>query len=193
MLTKAYVSVLLLTAVGPIFIIVGGFQGWLKSLASNLAVFATIGPMLAISFLFLASGLPDFWFDTGFLPEPEDALASLMPFNPRANAFENSAWSPPFLPGGEDMDVIWLFASFVIMTLIPNVANIIKSMIDRRPFGYGTAIGAAIGAAAGTAWSPFGSVAGYTKEAYMKERGSAIATAITKSKYGQAMRRFLGG
>jgi hypothetical protein len=48
------------------------------------------------------------------------------------------------LPIGGDLDIVWLFASFVVITLIPNIAGIIKSMIQGKPFGYGTAIGEAI-------------------------------------------------
>ena len=169
MLTKAFVSVLLLTATGPIFIVVGGFGNWLKSLASNLAVFAAVGPMLAIAMLFLASALPNFWL-------MDDFLASNMPFNPSSNALGNSPWIPPFLPGGGDLDVTWLFASFAIITLIPNVANIIKSMIQGRPFGYGAAIGAALGAGAGIAAYPITSAWGATSQARSKAFTEMIQT-----------------
>lgn len=185
MLTKAFVSVLLLTATGPIFIVVGGFQGWLRNLASHLAVFAAIGPMLAISFLFLGNALPDFWI-------LDDVLASAIPFNPSTTILGNSPWQPPFLPGGGDMDITWLFASFVIITLIPNVSNIIKSMVQGRPFGYGTAVGAALGVAAGAAWSPFGSQISATRDAWAKGRGQAIYEGIAGSKYGQKLRGIIG-
>jgi hypothetical protein len=169
MLTKAFVSVLLLTATGPIFIVVGGFGGWLRSLASNLAVFAAVGPMLAIAMLFLASALPNFWF-------LDDFLASNIPFNPSPNVLGNSSWIPPFLPGGGDLDITWLFASFAIVTLIPNVANIIKSMIQGRPFGYGTAIGAALGAGVGVAAYPFASAWGATSQARSKAFTEMVQT-----------------
>jgi hypothetical protein len=164
---------------------VGGFNGWIKNLASNLLVFAAIGPMLAISMLFLAGALPNFWI-------LDDLLASNIPFNPSTTALGNSPWVPPFLPGGGDLDVTWLFASFAVITLIPNVANIIKSMTSGRPFGYGTAIGAAVGAAAGVAWSPFGQQFSAIRDSWMKERGAAISGSISRGKYGQALKQFIG-
>lgn len=184
MLIKTFVTVLLLVATGPIFILVGGFSGWLRNLASNLAVFAAVGPMFAISMLFLASALPD-------MGPLDDWIATILPFNPRADVMGSSSWIPPFLPSTGDLDVIWLFASFVIITLIPNVANIIKSIISGRPFGYGTAVGAALGAGAGVVWAPFGQQFAATRDAYMKERGAKIATSIAGGKYGQALKQFI--
>ena len=187
MLFKTYVSILLLIVAGPIYIITGGFTNWLKNLASNLAVFAVIGPMFALSFLFLFSGLPD-WGAGG------DGFFSLFdgifPFQPRINAIGDDVWVPPFLAVG-NMNLIWVFASFVIITLIPNAANIIKSMIQGKPFGYGTAVGAAVGAAAGTAWAPFATQAGAAKETWAKARGQAIYDSIAQSRYGEALKGFI--
>jgi hypothetical protein len=201
-LIKAFVTTLLLIAVGPILIITGGFVGWLKNLASNLAVFAAVGPMLAIAFLFLANAMPNGWRDiNNDIPEwvalntGYDNLLDYMevgiPFYPQAEVLGNSGWIPPFLPFGYDLDIVWLIASFVVMTLIPNVANMIKSAISGKPFGYGTAIGAAIGSAAGVAWAPIGMQVGAAKDAYLKERGGKISDAIRMSRYGQALRQFI--
>jgi len=163
MLLKTYVALLLLIAVGPILILFGlfggkGFTGLLRDLASHLAVFAAVGPMLAIAFLFLANALPDFWL-------MDQLLASAIPFNPNPAALGNSTWLPPFLPFGQDLDLVWLFCSFVVITLIPNVSNIIKSAVSGRPFAYGAAIGAAIGAGAGVAAYPFSAAWGATGDA----------------------------
>jgi hypothetical protein len=171
MLLKAYVSILLLIAVGPIYIITGGFTNWLKNLAANLAVFAVIGPMFAISFLFIYSAIPQ----GGLLEEFFGLIRPIIPFEPTPNTIETSNWTPPFLNLGSQ-NVIWLFASFVIMTLIPNAANIIKSMIQGRPFGYGTAVGAALGAAAGVAAYPFQSAWGATSTARSKAFTEMVQT-----------------
>lgn len=169
MLIKALVTTLLLIAVGPVFIITGGFAGWLKNLASNLAVFAAVGPMLAISFLFLASAVPSGEFYAIF--------SNYVPFAPRANVMDTNPWQAPYL-GMSDMDIVWLFASFVVMTLIPNVANMIKSAIQGKPFGYGTAIGAVVGGAVGTAYSPFAPTIASARDAFIKERGERTINAI---------------
>ena len=185
MLIKAFVNVLLLIAMGPIYIITGGFTGWLKNLASNLAVFATIGPMFAISFLFMGAAIPDDPVFGGFFSLFQD----IIPFRPIPNAITGSTWVPPFLAIG-NMNYVWLFVSFVIITLIPNVANMIKGAVQGKPFGYGTAIGAALGGAAAVAWSPFGTTGSYMKDSFMKERASNLIGTFSRSKYGQALKRF---
>ena len=192
-LIKTFVMTLLLIAVGPIFIILGGFSGWLKNLASHLAVFAAIGPMLAIAMFFLGNALPDSWNNTTLLGvNLSGFISENIPFHPNITALSNSSWIPPFLPFGRDLDIVWLFASFVVITLIPNVANMIKSMIQGRPFGYGTAIGAALGAAVAVPGAFYGPQIGALRESWGKERASRIMTSISDSKYGQALKQFIG-
>lgn len=172
MLVKTYVTVILLIAVGPIYIITGGFGKWLRNLASNLAVFVAIGPMFAISYLFLGAALPT---DGAVGQVIFDLLSGIVPFSPEPGAISGSAWMPPYLGIGNE-NVIWLFASFIVITLIPNVANIIKSTVAGKPFGYGTAIGAAIGAGAGVAAYPFQSAWGATSDARRKAFTEMIQT-----------------
>jgi hypothetical protein len=187
MLIKTFVTVLLLIAVSPIFIITGGFVGWLKNLASHLAVFAAIGPMFAVSYLFLGSALPDGWLSDALF----GLFGGIIPFDPQPNVIGTENWTPPFL-GMSDMNIVWLFASFVILTLIPNVSNMIKSAIQGKPFGYGTAIGAAIGGAAGVAWSPFGGQVSAVKDAFYKDRSTRIMQAVQGGKVGTRLKRLIG-
>jgi len=184
MLIKTYITILLLIIAGPVFIITGGFVKWIKNMSSNLAVFATIGPMLAISFVFLASALP-----SGPL---SDLFSNTIPFDPKANLLDNSPWLPPFVPFGKNLDLVWLIASVIVMTLIPKIADMIKSAVAGKPFGYGTAIGAAFGAAAGTLWSPFGQTISYAKEAYYKERAGRLTEAVRGAMTGIKLPRFGG-
>ena len=41
------------------------------------------------------------------------------------------------------MDILWLFASVIVITLIPRTAEIIRGAITGRPFAFGTAVGEA--------------------------------------------------
>jgi hypothetical protein len=175
MLLKTFVSILLLIAAAPILILLGlfgggGFGGWLKNLAAHLAVYPAVGVMFALSFLFLANAQPNLWIVTDF-------LASLIPFNPSATAFDNSPWVPPFTPFGHDLDIVWLLVSLVILTLIPNVANMIKSLIQGRPFAYGTAIAAPITGALGVATIPISQPISVTREAFRKSQVEALMEA----------------
>jgi len=193
-LIKSFITVLLLVAVGPIFIITGGFAGWLKNLASNLAVFAAIGPMLAIAFLFLANALPNGWEEVTGPPLPAgttllEFAGDNIPFHPNAGVLGDSNWIPPFLPFGYDLDMVWLIASFVVMTLIPNVANMIKSAIAGKPFGAGTAIGAVVGGAAGLATYPLRTTWGAYSEAQNKYLGGLMMNAA-QPHWERVARRF---
>jgi len=142
MLIKTFVNILLLIAGGPLFILFGalggsGFGGWIKNLAANLAVYPIVGIMFAVSFIFLASALPE-----GIV---SDLAVNMFPFDPNPEALQNSPWVPPFLPGGRDLDIVWLFSSLAIVALIPKTADIIKGILSGRPIAYGTAIGEAFG------------------------------------------------
>ena len=189
-LVKSFVMLLLLIAAGPLYILggaigMGGIGGWLKAMLGNLTVYPAVGTMFALAFLFLASAFPDALLT--------DEIVGLIPFQPIRDAMGGSGWAPPYVMISSDLRLIWLFASLVIVTLIPNIANIIKSAVSGRPFAYGAAIGAPITAAAGVAWSPFGSQVAATREAWSKARGTNIYTAISEGKFGQALRSIRGG
>lgn len=142
-LLKAFVNILLLTIIAPIQILLGvfgfgGFGAWMRKFIANLAVFPTVGVMFFLAFLFLASAIPD--SISNALP----ALGRLLPFNPDPRVFGNSSWVPPLAWGTRDLDLLWLVVSVVIISLIPKTADIIKAMIEQRPFAYGAAIGEAL-------------------------------------------------
>jgi hypothetical protein len=164
MLIKAFVNILLLIIVAPIQILLGvfgfgGFGIWLRSMVANLAVFPAVGVMFFVAYLFLAGGFPS------NVPDwLRDIFTQFMPLNVNAGILVAEEglvpWSPPLTWGTADMDLLWVAVSIVIISLIPKTADMIKSMIQGRPFAYGTAIGEA--AALGV---PFvGATAGAVKE-----------------------------
>ncbi len=79
-----------------------------------------------------------------------------------------STWTPPLTVGSTQTELLWLIMSLAVLLLIPNVSNIIRGMIEKRPFQYGTAIGAALGAGAGVATWPVTQMAGMTSDAFRK-------------------------
>jgi hypothetical protein len=161
MLIKNFVMILLLIAFGPLQILLGtmggsGFGGWIKNLAAHLAVYPTVGFMFVLSFIFLRGvGGPLDWLPDG-----------VWPFGV-VNVVEGNTWRPPLTTGTNDMDIIWLLGSLVIITLIPKVSDIIKSMIQGRPFMYGAAIGEGLAFATGAG----AGVYGYAKGGAMREIG----------------------
>jgi hypothetical protein len=160
MLIKAFVNILLLIIVAPIQILLGvfgfgGFGIWLRSMVANLAVFPAVGVMFFVAYLFLAGGFPN-----TLDPWLRDIFTQFMPLNVNTGILVGQGWVPPLTWGTADMDLLWVAVSIVIISLIPKTADMIKSMIQGRPFAYGTAIGEA--AALGV---PFvGATAGAVKE-----------------------------
>ena len=169
LLLRTYVMILLNIIVGPILILLGtlgpgGFGAWLRGIAAHLAVYPTVGFMFVLAFVFLRGALdpriPGFFVDF------------IMPFdvNPIVGS-GGPSWDPPLTLGAGSQDVLWLGVSFVTILIIPQVANIIRGMIQRRPFDYGTAIGQALGQVAG---APIG-VARGTGASYAGGRAEALA------------------
>jgi hypothetical protein len=168
LLFKTFAMILLQIVAGPIMILLGafgvggGFGLWLRSLIAQLAVYPVIGFMFIMSFVFLRGA---FLAWEGPLGTP--LMNLLFPFGTQ-QTLGGSTWTPPLTVGSTQTELLWLVMSLAVLLLIPNVSNIIRGMIERRPFQYGTAIGAALGAGAGVATWPVTQVAGMTQEAVRK-------------------------
>ncbi len=147
-LLKAVANTLLLTIAAPFQILLGtivpkmGFGAWLRSYAANLSVFVVIGLFFQLAFLFinaawtslfpsLGEGISHFFFGTNPIIHPGQVT--------------ERAW-PPLLGGGEGaVPILFLGVSFVILTIIPKSAELIKATIQGQPFAYGTGIKEAFG------------------------------------------------
>jgi hypothetical protein len=138
----------------------GGFGLWLRSLVAQLAVYPVVGFMFIMSFIFLRGA---FFAWEGRLGTPFMNL--FFPFGIQ-QTLGGSTWTPPLTVGSTQTELLWLVMSLAVLLLIPNVSNIIRGMIERRPFQYGTAIGAALGAGAGVVTYPIREAAGMTSDAY---------------------------
>lgn len=158
MLVKNYVFIILKIAFGPLEILAGvfgggGFAKWLKGLGALLAVYPATGFLFILSFIFLRGALSGGGLGAG---------SNLYPFDVAEIFNAGTSWSPP-LTGTEDMNLVWLFASLAILMLIPKVPDMIKSALQGREFGYGTAISEGFAPAMG--------VANYPKAAARSEIG----------------------
>jgi hypothetical protein len=163
-LLKAFVNILLLTIFAPLQIAIGvlipsfGFSAWIKSFASNLAVFVMTSVLIFFAFIFMLYGLKtgldaiagpgtpfvDFVFK--LLLGSNLATSSVALRNP-------NNWPPLIGPSGffggaqGIMGLLYLGVSFVMFTLIPKANEIIQGFISGRPFAYGSAVGEALGPA----------------------------------------------
>ena len=170
MLLKAYANILLLTVLAPLQLTFGalvpsfGFGAWLRAFVSNLGVFVTTGFFLVLSFyfLFLALGasLRSVLGESASLDVPRLLSVAFFGTNLTEQLRGEAVvgWPPLLGVGGGYTAIAFLFlgVSFVIFTLIPHAGNIIKSMIEGKPFTYGEAIGEAT--------SPYKTVFGLTRD-----------------------------
>lgn len=152
LMLKTYVSILLLVIFAPVQIGIGalipgiGFGNWLRSMAANLAVYPTVGMLIALSFMFLRSAYAP------FADEIAQILGTEVAESPLGT---EGGWTPPLTFGAGLLPLLWLGASFVIFLIIPKTADMIKSLIEGKPLAYGTAITEAFGAPLGVGRAGF--------------------------------------
>lgn len=115
-----------------------GIGAWIKSMLANLMVYPFLGVMFVLAFFFLRQALS---YDNAGVGALLDA--NLFPFD-LDRFLSSDAWQPPLSFGQNGVLFLWLMASFGIFAGIPKVADIIKGMIEGKPFAYGTAIGEAL-------------------------------------------------
>lgn len=140
---KTFLMVLLLIVVGPIQILLGavtpgmGMGSWIKSMLANLMVYPTLGGMFLLAFMFLRAAAEGSTVDLGSLLG--------FPLGLQPGFLSQTGWQPPLSFGTSGLRFLWLMASFAVFAGIPKVADIIKGLIEGKPYAYGTAIGEALG------------------------------------------------
>lgn len=151
LLIKTFASILLLTILAPFQIVFGvispsvGFGAWLKSFIGQLSVFPIVGLMLALSFVFLVQTVSV--LNTNIFPSSWTDFAKTIPaIGP--TLFSNG-WPPLIGISDKMFAFLWLGVSLIIMTMIPKTADLVKSLVEGKPFAYGSGIGEAAGKGAG--------------------------------------------
>ena len=139
---RTFINIMLLIIIAPFEILLGaimqgmGIGPWMKKMLANLSVYPTIGLMFIFSFFFIRQVFgPD---------RPLEMLGAHYPFQINGDFLASEAWQPPLSFGTKGAQFLWLMVGFGIFSIIPKTADIIKSMIERKPFDYGTAIGEAV-------------------------------------------------
>ena len=148
-LIKAFATVFLLTIFAPFYIVLGvvvqgiGFGSWLRNFISNLSVFVITGFLFFLSYVFLAQAVV-ISFNNAYGEGFGNAILNFL-FGPRVVESTGSvisgvglnAWPPLLGWGSTSVPLLFLGVSFVIFALIPKTSDIIKSIIERKPFAYG--------------------------------------------------------
>lgn len=153
LLIRTYLNIFLSVIFSPLIIgfgavlPTGGFGRWLKELVSNLAVYPLVGTFLILASVFLGGTYEsiNITLSAGLAPVGIGNIFSTAQnktfwYPPLTLGVQNGSWDPlPFL---------WAFASVGILAMIPNVANMIKSLMAGKGVGE-TGIGQAFGAIGG--------------------------------------------
>lgn len=139
--------------------------GFINDIVANLAVYPTTAILmfLAIEFEILSikislKGI----IEDNFVFDAISFIARLFGLNFGNDVvLPGEIWNPPLIGSGI-IGFAFLGVSLVIATLTPKAADIVKSMIEGKPFAYGTAIGEAISPAIGLGRAGLLSGASYT-------------------------------
>lgn len=189
LMIKTYANIILSIAIAPLQILIGivspiggGFGQWVRNFISNLAIYPTVGVMFFLSFFFAVQAIGGS-FGTW-----------IAPFEILPSALESTtAWDPPLTWGTNSGRFLWMLVSFAIYMSIPKVADIIKGMIEGKPFNYGSAIGEAVGTATTTGKVPLQYLASRQEVKYKAiQPGQEIPGGLQKQKQFFDILRTLG-
>lgn len=156
LLFSTFARIVLLIVVSPFMIALGaivssgGFGSWLRSLVSQLAVYPIVATMFSLAYIFLTGSIFSIFANKGGVVDDifniiVDIQHKISPIDFNPELLSGSMWSPPLTAGTELTSILWLGLSFVLITMTPQVAELIKSIIQGQPFAYGTAIGQVMG------------------------------------------------
>ena len=208
LLIKTYLTVLISVIFAPFLIgfgallPTGGFSSWMKGIVSNLLIYPMVAALLMMSIMFLGATYPGVRTEiAAFLDLPFPGIVN--PFvNPDGSTTGIQYWYPPLTFGVQSgswdpLPTLWLLASLGILALIPNVANMIKSLmagkgVEGAETGMGAAFSAiggyALGAAKRTGGGYFEGIERSRQEDIARLERLAKRPGTTKSSYDRASR-----
>ena len=155
MLLKTVANIFLTVIFSPLLITFGvisgsgGIGSYIKSLITNLMVFPVVGVLLILSFdfLFRSIGISlkgivedniimDLFNALFRLIDPSITIVSDV-------IYPGSIWNPPFISEGLT-GFVFAVISLMLVVMTPKVVDIIKSFMEGKPFGFGSALGEAV-------------------------------------------------
>lgn len=174
-LLKAFARVLLLTIFAPFYILIGvvtpgvSFGTWMRSFTSNLSVFVVVGTLFLLAYVFLAQGL--FLAVNNLIGSNLGETVLNLLFGPGVvgsvsaiiQGGSSSGWPPLLGFGPDSIPLLLLGVSFAVFAIIPQTADLIKSVLEGKPFTFGAELGRAVGLGWGYTGAPIaGGVREYT-------------------------------
>ena len=147
-LIRSFAMIVINLVFGPFLLLMGVLPGtnatgaWFKNLFANVAVLPVMATMFFLGgYLMLAGTIGAL---KQFFNDSHSILTDIATFNLKPlveKGVEGMVYSPFWLINA----LIFPFIGIFIILLIPKAADIIQSVITKKPFQYGTAIGEAVG------------------------------------------------
>lgn len=159
LILRAYATIVLLVIFAPIQIALGtvipnlGFRVWLRTLLANLAVFPTIGILFLLAFTFLGGAYSSIQsislevFNVNLANDMANLMSALTIPAIQPDLFPTQNWPVPLSGGARILPIIWLGISFVLVSIVPRTADLVRSLIQGQPFNFGAAMADITGSA----------------------------------------------
>lgn len=191
LLFRTFVNILFLVILGPIQILLGtfaggGFKQWMKTILSHLAIYPTVGFMFVMSFVFLRGAFTQIDWLSGPL------FNLLFPLDIQQQFPPGGAWDPPFTFGSSGLELGYLGASFIILSMIPKAGKMMKAFIMGGRFEMGSEIGQAVGAPLAVGMTPVTRPIEQTYAAYRKYKTDLRGKEIAEKGFKQYFQKVLG-
>lgn len=198
MLVKTQITLIFLIVVGPLQIMLdlipgqSGFSGWFRNIIANASVFAVVPIMFILGMIFWRPfGGSTEWGQAGAIWARILEWARLNPLGTVTTGIGGTS-SLPNLPFVSGAGVIFnLVAGYVILSLTPKVADMIRDVLKVPAFKYGTAFGeAALPITA--AYKQHAALQEEVRSAQLKAAAEAGDTVAVQRITGQRMRSGVG-
>jgi hypothetical protein len=175
MLIKTFVNIILLVITAPFQILIGaafpgkgGFGSWFSNMITNLAVYPVVGGLFLLSYIFLSGAYfadvtGTFGIFNNIAAGSISATQSIgfwfLPFATNPELFctgvplctgANNSWAPPLTMGGF-IPWLWLFASFVCLSMIPKTVELVQGMLSGKGVDLRSSLGESVAPISGTA------------------------------------------
>lgn len=200
LLLKTTATLLLLIIFGPLQITAGtvmssvGFETWVKNIASQLAVFPLVGSLFSLSFLFLNESIKQS-LDSLNNTSWAQTLGGVPSHSAIGTISFGDGWPPLLAGAGNIGPLILMGISLTVLFIIPKAADMIKSVLSGRPFGYGMAVGEALGPANTAAYGGINYVSSKQQTGYAEAvKGLAPGQSLSpRTKRAQSIGSFIRG
>ena len=148
LLFRTFANILISTIFAPLQITFGvlspssGFGAWIKGYISNLVIFPITGTLFALSLTLLLSAIS--YLANNVSSPLSVAIATIFGGTIPQPGDTSKGWPPLLGSSDGSIALAWIGASLAVLAIIPKVNELVQSLLQGKPFAYGSAIGEAV-------------------------------------------------